>query len=445
MTSKTLAPSPPANILTGHLNGLRKDVLGLMLAGTRDHGDIVRYRIGPLTIHLVNHPDFISHVLVKNRQNYDKQSRSSAALRLICGESLLTANSASWKKRRRIIQPMFHQQAIEGFLETISECTNTMLDDWSEKAARGAPVEVASEMMKLTFRIVGLCLFGTELAREAATVEDAMHTLVSHTYIRYQSILSPPAFLPTPANRRFKKALAEVDEIVAALITSHRSNPPAVPDLLTMLLEGKDAETSEPISDQDIRNEAIAFLLAGHETTANSLAWSLHLLSTHPEAAREVATEFSETCGTRQPTMADLPSLKKALHVFEESNRLYPPIWAMERRAIEHDEIGGYHIPKGSGVIISPYALHRHPAFWNDPETFDPTRFETHDHPAYLPFGAGQRFCIGKEFALAEARIILPSILQRFKIHPLPDQLAEPEPAITLRIRNGLKIHLTPR
>ena len=445
MSSKKLAPSPPADFFTGHLSGLRKDVLGLMLSGTRDHGDIVRYRIGPLTIHLVNHPDHISHVLVKNRRNYDKQSRSSAALRLICGESLLTANGHSWKKRRRIIQPMFHQEAIEGFLKTISACTDTMLDDWSQKAARGQPVEVASEMMKLTFRIVGLCLFGTELAREAETVEDAMHTLVSHTYSQYQSILSPPAFLPTPANRRFKKALAEVDEIVANLITSHRANPPAVPDLLTMLLGGKDAETQQPLSDHDVRNEAIAFLLAGHETTANSLAWSLHLLSTHPGTAEQVATEFTQTCGTRQPTMADLPNLKKALQVFEESNRLYPPIWAMERRAIAADEIGGYHIPAGSGVIISPYTLHRHPHFWENPETFDPTRFGTHDHPAYLPFGAGQRFCIGKEFALAEARIILPRILQRFKIHPLPNQPATPEPAITLRIKNGLKLHLTPR
>lgn len=440
-----LAPSPPANFLTGHLNGLRKDVLGLMMAGTRQCGDVVRFRVGPLTMHLVNHPDHVSHVLSKNRENYDKQSRSSAALRLICGESLLTANGASWKRRRRIIQPMFHREAIEGFLKTIAACTDSMLDEWTAKSGKGEPVEVASEMMKLTFRVVGRCLFGTELEREAKTVEDAMHTLVSYTYRRWQNIINPPASWPTASNRCFNKALAEVDAIVAKLICNHRKNPPQTPDLLTMLLDGKDAESGESLSDSDVRNEAIAFLLAGHETTANSLAWSLHLLSGHPETAAEVATEYDQIFGDKIPSMELLPKLEKARHVFDESNRLFPPIWAMERRAIAQDEIGAFHIPKGSGVIISPYTLHRHPDFWESPEQFIPSRFTNRDNPAYLPFGGGQRFCIGKEFAVAEACIILPKILSRFKIQALPNQVIVPEPAITLRLKHGLKISLSPR
>ena len=237
--------------------------------------------------------------------------------------------------------------------------------------------------------------------------------------------------------------MAEVDAIIARLIAMQRAAPPESPNLLTMLMGSRDAESGVVLRDDEIRNEAITFLLAGHETTANGLAWALFLIERHPDRAEEIRKEVERACGGDMPRFADLPQLSKALHVFEESVRLYPPIWAMERHAIAGDEIGGYHIPKGSGVIISPYTLHRHPGFWERPEVFLPERFEQRDHTAYYPFGSGARFCIGSEFALAEARVILPMILRRFRIIAEPGQSGEPEAGITLRLKHGFKVRLT--
>ncbi len=436
-----LAPSPPANPLTGHLGRIRNDVLALLAESVRDFGDVVRFRVGPLTMHLLNHPDHVRHVMIRNRANYDKATRSSENISLICGESLLTSNGPAWRQSRRIIQPMFHRHAVAGFIDTIAGGTRGMLHAWE----RAGEVDIASEMMKLTFRIVGRCLFGADLEREARSVEGAMHTMVLHTYKRWRSIVNAPPGWPTPANLGFRKALAEVDAIIARLIAKHRESPPEIPNLLTMLVHGEDAETGLPLDDRAIRNEAITFLLAGHETTANALAWTLYLLCEHSAHADAIRSQFDQACGDRDPVMEDLPALTSALHVFEESARLYPPIWAMERRAIHADEISGYPIPEGSSIIISPYTLHRHPDFWEAPETFNPERFRERDHPAYFPFGAGPRFCIGSEFALAEARVILPMILRAFDLTAVPGQTVEPEPAITLRQKNGFKVRLRRR
>jgi cytochrome P450 len=438
---KRSAPSPRGRLLTGHLHRIRHDVLGLLEESTRDHGDIVRFKVGPLVFHLLNHPDHVSHVMIRNRRNYDKASRSSENIGLICGESLLTSNGPAWQLSRRTIQPMFHRSAVAGFVSSISDCTRDMLDGWREKEE----TDVASEMMKLTFRVVGQCLFGADLGREAETVEGAMHRMMLHTYHRWRSLLPPPASWPTPANLRFRRSLAEVDNIISRLIAAQRAHPPETPNLLSMLLHGEDTETGAALSDQAVRNEAITFLLAGHETTANGLAWTLFLLCRHPEWITRIREEFQAVCGDRTPTMEDLPKLTDTLHVFEESIRLYPPIWAMERRAIADDEIGGFHIPRNSGVIVSPYLLHRHPDFWEEPAAFRPERFTKRDHGSYYPFGAGPRFCIGSEFALAEARVILPMILREFDLEEVPGQTIEAEPSITLRIKDGFRVRLRPR
>lgn len=437
----SLAPSPRGSLLTGHFREIRRDVLGLMLTGARDCGDIVRFRLGPLTMHLVNHPDPIAHVLIKNRENYDKDSRSSASLSLVCGESLLTANGPAWQWRRRLIQPMFHHAAVAGFIDSMVSCTETMLDDWSEKCRRGETIEAASEMMRLTYRVIGRCLFGANLEAETLAVEEAMHTIVTYTYARWRRILNWPTSWPVEENRQFQNALKSVNAIIGRLIASHIFHPPETPNLLSMLIGGTDGETGAPLTEEQVRHEAITFLLAGHETTANALSWTLHLLTQHPAEAEKIREETPSTT----LTMSDLPKLTSTLHVFEESIRLYPPIWAMERHAIAADTIGGYQIPANSSVIISPYTLHRHPIFWEEPEEFRPSRFEKRDPPAYIPFGAGPRFCIGNEFALSEARVILSMILRKFHITAEPGQTIVPEPAITLRLKNGLRLQLRHR
>lgn len=431
------APGPQGDPLLGNLRAFRRDVLGLMLESTRQYGDVVRFRIGPLVVHLVNHPDHVAHVLQTHAANYDKNTRSSAKIRAIAGESLLTSNGPAWQRQRRLIQPAFHRQRIAAFATDMTRLTAAMLQHWQP----GQPLDVSSEMMRLTYTIVGKTLLGAEVGPDSAAVEQAMDTMLTHTFNRWGRILDLPDGFPSPGNRRFRRALGTVDNIVYRIIAEHRRGGGDPHDLLSMLLEVRDEQTGATLGDQELRNQAITFLLAGHETTANALSWTFYLLSQHPEVERQLRVELAAVLGGRTPTVDDLARLPYTTMVIEESMRLYPPIWAMERRAIADDVIGGFRIPAGSSVIVSPYVLHRQPQFWPEPDTFDPTRFRAgRPRVAYIPFGGGPRYCIGNEFAMMEARLIVPMVLQAFQLTLGPGHRVEPQPGITLRLRHGLRM-----
>jgi enediyne biosynthesis protein E7 len=445
---RSIAPGPPGHFLLGNLRDFRADVLGLVVESAATYGNVVRCRLGPKIVHLLNHPDHIEQVLRTRSANYDKHTRSSAAIHTVTGDSLLTCNGDFWKRQRRMDQPAFHHHRIAGFATTMTDACWQMLETWKPMAA-GSVLDIASEMARLTYTIVGRTLFSFDTGEDAETVERAMRVMLPHLFGRLGNLIHPPAWLPTPANRRFTRSLAEVDRIVYQIIREHRLDLAAgnaKPDLLSMLMEARDGETGVGLGDTQLRNETITFLLAGHETTANALAWIFHLLSHHPDVERRLAEELATVLGGRSPTLADLPELAYTKAVIRESMRLYPPIWIIERRVIAEDTIGGYAIPAGSAVVISPYALHRHPAFWERPETFDPNRFLTATPPAaYIPFGAGPRFCIGNEFAMLEAQLITAMVIQNFQLHGIPGHPVEPQPDITLRPRHGLKMTLHPR
>ncbi len=276
-------------------------------------------------------------------------------------------------------------------------------------------------------------------------IERALRVMLPHVFNRLGQSIPMPDWIPSPANRRFRQSLAEVDRVVYRIIERHRETAAAGGannDLLALLMQARDPDTGEALSDTQLRNEIITFLLAGHETTANALTWTFHLISTHPEVERLMLEEIQSVLGDRTPVLEDMPKLVYTRRVIQESMRLYPPIWIIERRAIEADEIGGFHIPKGSAVVIAPYALHRHPAFWSRPEEFDPSRFEERPPAAYLPFGAGPRFCIGNEFAMLEAQLISVMVLQKFHLRMVPGHPVEPQPDITLRAKHGMMMTL---
>ena len=443
--SDRLAPGPRGWPILGHFLAIRRDVLGLMRDSVREFGDVVRFRVGPAVVHLLNHPDHVEHVLTTRRHNFDKASRSSTALSAICGESVLTANGAAWHWRRRLLQPMFHRAAVARFVETMVACAEETTERWRTRARAGQPVEAASEMMRLTYRIVGKCLFGTELGQDARAVEEAMHTLLAETYHRWRSPFPWPLSWPLPSHRRFRRALRSADETVARLIRDHRERPPEKPDLLSMLLQARDAETGLSLDDTQIRNETITLLLAGHETTATALAWTLHLLALHPETQEALHAEAAGAPGAEHPEADRAVPFPLTTMVFHESLRLHPPIWAMERHAIEEDVVGGFRIPAGSSVIVSPYTLHRHRDFWDEPERFEPSRFLRDPPRAYLPFGDGPRFCVGQEFAWAEARVILPVLTKAFRWRPVAGHRVVAEPGITLRPKHGLLLEVEER
>jgi len=438
-----IAPGPQGDPWLGNLRAFRRDVLGLMLDGARAHGDVVRFRLGPMVAHLVNDPALVTQVLQTRARHYDKQTRSTAAIRAICGESLLTANDRAWETRRRLIQPAFHRQRVGQLVDTMTACIAARLSTWRV----GAQLDVASEMMRLTFVIAGKAILGADVSAESASVEHAIAFMLERAYARWGRVAPVPAWVPSPEHLRFRRARAGVDRIVGRIVAEHRASPPAQADLLTMLMEARDPGpgtglTGAGFSDGELRNEAITMLLAGHETTATALSWTFALLAAHPEAAARVNAEVNRVLGARTPTLDDLPRLTFTTQVIQESMRLYPPIWAIERRAVSDDVLGGFAIPAGSSVIISPYVLHRHPRFWADPERFDPSRFDgPKPSPAYLPFGAGPRYCVGSEFAMVEARLVVAMVTQAFQLTLVPGHIVAPHPSLTLRLRHGL--HMT--
>ena len=432
------APGPAGDPWLGHLRAFRRDVLALMCDAAAAHGDVVRFRLGPLVAHLVNHPDHVAQVL-QSRGRYDKQTRSTAALRAICDDSLLTTDDRAWDIRRRVIQPPFHRQRVGRLVDTMTACIAARLASWRP----GTPLDVASEMMRLTFVIAGTAILGADVRPESESVEDAIGFMLEQVFARWSRPAPVPRWIPTLENRRFQSALATVDRVVQRIIDEHRAGTDGQADLLTMLMEARDPESGAGFTDRELRNEAITMLLAGHETTATALAWTFALLAAHPDAAARVRAEVDEVLGQRRPVADDLPRLAYTSRVIQEAMRLYPPIWAIERRAAGDDVIGGYGIPAGSSVIVSPYVLHRHPAFWPDPERFDPSRFESgRPSPAYMPFGAGPRYCVGSEFALVEARLVVAMVTQAGRLSLASGHVVAPQPSLTLRLRHGLPMVL---
>ena len=444
---RKIAPGPRGHFLLGNLREFRSDVLGLLLRATAAHGDIVRCKLGPQVVHLLNHPDHAEQVLQKRAANYDKHTRSSAFIRSVTGESLLTSNGEAWKSERRMVQPAFHHQHIAGFAAQMSTAAANMLLDWRTRPAPDQPLGISSEMTRLTYTIVGQTLFSFDTGKDAETIEAAMGTILPHVFNRLGQIINWPIWLPLPANRRFHRALGEVDRVVYQIIARHRQaqeNGEPDRDLLAMLLRIRD-ESGNSLTDTQLRNETITFLLAGHETTANALTWAFHLISQNAEVEKNLHQEISRVLDDRIPTLENVMKLPYTKAVIREAMRLYPPIWIIERRVIEEDVIGGFTLPAGSAVVVSPYAMHRHPGFWKQPEKFDPTRFIDRTPEAYLPFGAGPRFCIGHEFAMLEAQIIIAMVLQSFSLRMVPGHPVVPLPGITLRAKHGMMMTLHPR
>jgi cytochrome P450 len=435
-------PGPGAFRLIGSVRQVQRAPLQFLTELTHTYGDIafVRFLVWP--VYVVNHPDFIKQVLQEHHRSYNKDNFDYRLLRPLLGKGLLTNNGASWLQQRRLIQPTFHRQRLAAFGSLMTEATLAMLERWERCAERGEGLDVAVEMRRLTLRIIGQALFSLDLSAQAKTVGQALTTANN-----YLSAPFPPLYVPTPRTRRMLAALHRLDALVYDLITAHRQSQQDEPDLLSVLLAVRDEETGEGMSDRQIRDEVITLLLAGHETTAVALSWTWYLLAQHQECEQRLHEEVDAVLGGRLPTVEDLPTLPYSRMVLEESLRLYPPAWSFSRNALADDELGGYHIPAGSTVLLCPYTTHRHPEFWEQPEVFDPLRFTpervaARPHYAYFPFGGGPRLCIGSAFAMMEAQLILVTVAQRYRLCLGTDVRVEPEPRITLRPRGELPVTL---
>jgi cytochrome P450 len=415
------------------------------------YGDIVRFRILFWPAYTLYHPDHLKYVLQDNHRNYNKQFPMMNTVRPLFGDGLFTSDGESWRRQRRLMQPSFNHKRLAGSGTVMTEATLAMLERW--QGAGTQHLDIPLEMKSLTQRIAGLTLFNLDLSDEVDTVGRAF-TMLLPLLLKYTFVPFPPLWVPTPRSRRLQAGLETLNKIVYGIITERRKQAADSGmderDLLSMLLAARDEETGEGMSDQQLRDEVMGLLLAGHETTPLALIWTWYLLSQHPEVEERLHAELDTVLGGQVPTVEQLNDLPYTRMVIQEALRLYPPVFGMTRHTIADDEIGGYHVPANSIIFLSPYYTHRHPAFWEEPERFDPERFtpeRSAGRPrfAYFPFGGGLRRCIGNAFALMEAQLVLATVAQRYHLRLLPNHPVEPQVLFTVRPRYGLPMTLHAR
>lgn len=447
-------PGPMGQWPSGVLKQFQNEPLQAMVEMFEAYGDAIRFRaVLNFYGYLFFHPDHYKYILQDNNRNYTKMPHPSLSLlKPVVGNGLLTSDGDFWRRQRRLAAPAFHRKRIAEFAKTMSAAADSMLAGWHSVAKDGRPVDVNEAMMKLTLEIVGKTLFSIDLTREADAVGEAFsavnETVARLTSIPFSDIGIRLPFLPT--TRAINRNTAVLDEVVNGIIQERRQNAPEQEDLLTMLMAARDEETGEGMSDQQLRDEVMTIMLAGHETTAVALAWTFYLLSEHAQVLEALEAEVDEVLNGRLPAIDDLPNLPYTTMVLEESMRLYPPAYAIARWGNAEDEVGGYYVPKNAVITMSPYITHRHPDFWENPERFDPQRFTPErkaERPryTYLPFGGGPRLCIGNSFAMTEAILLLASIVQRYRLSLVPGTAVETEPLITLRPKGKLMMKLTAR
>jgi cytochrome P450 len=420
--------------------GARRDPLGFLVGMWHRYGDIAYFKAGPFEVYLLSHPDAIRDVIVTNNSKFMKGQGLQEMKRLL-GEGLLTSEGELHKRQRRLIQPMFHHQRIDGYGATMVEHAVRMREAWED----GQVLDAHQQMMRLTLSIVAKTLFDTDIEEAGATrVAEALGTSLG----LFDRLTSPLFVILTrlgysPENRRFREAKATLDDIVYGMIRERRGTGDRG-DLLSRLLLAQEAG-GEGMADLQVRDEAITIFLAGHETTANALTWTWYLLSQHPEIEARLHEELDRVLGGQPPTMEDLSKLGYTERVLTESMRLYPPAWILGRRALVDHDVDGYRIPAGSIVVASEYIVHHDPRWFSDPYRFDPDRWEP-DQVAlrpkfsYFPFGGGQRLCIGEPFAWMEGELLLATIAQRWKLRLVRGHPVGLSPVVTLRPKHGMRM-----
>jgi cytochrome P450 len=434
-------PAPEGDGIAGNLIELGKDPLGFF-THCRDYGDLVPIRLGLTLSCLLTHPDYIERVL-KDRETFIK-SRGFRVLKTLLGEGLLTAEGESWFWQRRLAQPMFHQKRINKYGSIMVDYTNRMLQTWQDGETR----DVHADMMRLTLQIVMKCIFNADVdTGEAKVIANALDVAMNWFESKRRQNFLVWEWFPRPENVKYHQAIAQMDDAIYKLIESRRRQSEQTNDLLSMLMEARDEETGQQMDDKLLRDEVATLMLAGHETTANALSWTLMLLAQHPEVRQKLESELKQVLQGQLPTVEDIGKLHYANQVVKESMRLYPPVAIFGREAAVDCTIGDYEIPQGTVVTISQWVMHRHPKYFENPEAFQPERwteaFEKElPRGVYIPFGDGPRICIGKGFAQMEAVLLLAMIAQCFELNLEPGFEIIPQPSITLRPENGIRVRL---
>jgi cytochrome P450 len=450
MVSETLPAAQPANTYPAlrFVQKAAKDPLAAFLDTRATSGDLVQIKLGPTTLVLVHHPEDVAHVLRHNWRNYGKGGMW-VAIRKLVGNGLLGAEGDLWREQRKLIQPAFHKQRLAALTDAMSGTILETLVNWRESAAQGTPIDMTESMFELTMQIIVRTMFGSSLrGEEARTLGTHFTTALKVMQTRMMAFMLPQ-WIPLPGDKQMRESLAAIDKVLFRLIAERKAIGPSdqAGDMLDMLLAAVD-ESGAGMSDRQLRDECFTMFLAGHETSATVLSWVWAMLSQHPDVEQRLQAEMESVLGERRPTFQDLPNLVYTRAVIEECMRMYPPGWLVPRSAEAADTIRGTAIPAGATVLISMHAVHRHPAFWENAEIFDPERFmpgQETPREAFMPFGDGPRQCMGLHFAMMEMQLIVAMIVQAYQRQIQPEVVIQPKPLPVLRPQYPLLMTLSPR
>lgn len=437
-------PGPKPRFLIGNIPLFGRDPLTTYTRWAAEYGDIFYYRAAWLHVYFLSRPDLIEHVLVRNPQNFlkDKVVQNS---RWLLGTGLLTAEGDYWRRQRRIVQPAFSRERVASYVACMTGSAGQMLETWKP----GAVVDVHEEMMRVTLRVVLRALFELETA-ETETISSSLNTVMRNNV--GGRLMMPPAlrYLPLPGLAEARRAVQKINAAVYDIVRQHRTSGNGTSrDLLSILMQARDEDGSRMTDDQ-LRDEVMTFLLAGHETTALALSWALYLLSQNADAEANLHHELDRVLGDRLPTIADIPALTFTENVIKETLRLYPPAWCVARTVIDDFELDGYRIPASSNIVMSQWIMHRDPRFFPEPEKFDPDRWDAaacKNLPrfAYFPFGGGPRLCVGASFATTEALLILATIARKFRLRAVDTLPVAVVPSLTLRPKDPIRMRIEAR
>lgn len=441
MPSTDWPPGPRRTLASAVPFGLGRDPLAFITGLAQTYGDIAHANAAGEHLVFLNHPQLVKEVLVANQRNFRK-GRGLERARKLLGDGLLTSEEETHLRQRRLIQPAFHKERVASYASAMAKCANRAQERWTN----GSTLDASEEMMRLTLAIVGRTLFDADVEAQARNVGAALTAVLNSfwtTMLPFADLLEK---LPIPVLTRGRLARAELDAIIYGLIAERRASPGDRGDLLSMLLMAQDEEQGgRGMSDAQVRDEAMTIFLAGHETTANALAWTWYLLSEAPAVEAQLHAEIDRVLGGRTPTMADISQLPFVEQVITESMRLYPPAWIIGRRAIDEYAVGGYILPPRSIVLLSPYVLQRDARFFPEPQAFMPERWtpvfrQALPSFAYFPFGGGTRRCIGESFAWMELILVTATIAQQWRLRLVPGHPVVPQPVVTLRMKHGLRM-----
>ncbi len=437
-------PGPRARYPGELLLRSRRDLLGFLVGVTSEFGDVSGFASLGGRFVIINHPDLIRDVLVTHQRSFAKGQALERA-RAILGTGLLTSEGEFHLRQRRLAQPAFHRDRIAAYATSMVSLAGRWRDRW----APGTSVDIHQEMMRLTLAVVAKTLFDADVEAESDEIGAAVTDIIEAFTLVMLPFANLLQKLPLPASRRLDRARARLDVTIFRMIAERRASGEDRGDLLSMLIHATDTEgDGTGMTDTQLRDECLTIFLAGHETTANALTWTWYLLSQHPDVEARLHAELDAIDG--EPTFADLARLGYTRQVVAESIRLYPPAYAIGRRALEPYRVGDYELPARTIVLVSPWLAQRDARWFPDPERFDPDRWTAEaiaSRPkfSYFPFGAGTRICIGEQFAWTEAILMLATLAKRWRAKLLPGHPVVLQPLITLRPKHGMQMALERR